>query len=54
VFLDEALAEEPELAFSAGTHGDALVVETADYLQVATPVVGSFGAICRPWTMFRH
>jgi Ala-tRNA(Pro) deacylase len=43
VFVDNTLAEEPEIVFDAGTHTDAIRMRYADFAAVAKPVVGSFG-----------
>jgi hypothetical protein len=43
VFVDDTLAEEPEIVFDAGTHTDAIRMRYADFAAVAKPVVGSFG-----------
>lgn len=43
VFVDETLAAEPQIAFSAGTHSDAILVAYNAFAKVARPVVGAFG-----------
>jgi Ala-tRNA(Pro) deacylase len=47
VFVDIALAEEPQIVFNGGTHGDAICMRYDDFAAVARPVVGSFGT--RPY-----
>lgn len=42
VFVDVALAAEPQVVFNAGTHGDAVCMRYDDYAALARPVVGSF------------
>ena len=42
VFVDVALAAEPQIVFNAGTHGDAVCMRYVDYASLARPVVGSF------------
>ncbi|HEV2194551.1 MAG TPA: YbaK/EbsC family protein [Candidatus Acidoferrum sp.] len=42
VYLDEALAEDPEIILSAGTHSDCVRLESVDFLQLAEPHVCSF------------
>lgn len=42
VFVDIALAAEPQIVFNAGTHGDAVCMRYDDYAALARPVVGSF------------
>mgnify|MGYP003339681894 CR=1 FL=1 len=36
---DARILEGPQVAFTAGTHTDSLVLSTADWLRVAAPVV---------------
>jgi len=43
VFVDSALTGEPEIVFNAGTHTDAMRMRYADFAEVATPIVGTFG-----------
>jgi Ala-tRNA(Pro) deacylase len=42
VYLDEALAEDPEIIFSAGTRTDGVRMGSADFMRLAKPRVGSF------------
>lgn len=42
VFVDVALAEEPQIVFNGGTHGDAVCMRYDDFAALARPVVGSF------------
>jgi len=42
VYLDEALAEDPEIVLSAGTHSDDVRLANVDYVQLAEPQVCSF------------
>ncbi len=42
VFVDVALAAEPQIVFNAGTHGDAVCMRYDDFAAVARPIVGSF------------
>jgi len=42
VYLDEALADEEEIVFNAGTHGDAVKMRYDDFAQIALPIVGRF------------
>lgn len=42
VYVDEALAEEPEIVFNAGTHADAVCMEYEDFAALAKPTVGRF------------
>lgn len=42
VFVDVALAAEPEIIFNAGTHTEAISMRWPDYAAVARPIVGSF------------
>lgn len=42
VFVDAALAAEPQIVFNAGTHGDAVCMRYDDFATLARPVVGSF------------
>ena len=49
VYLDEALAEDPEIVFSVGTHSDAIRMANADFVRLVKPQVGSFAE--RLWTI---
>ena len=42
VFVDIALAAEPQVVFNGGTHGDAVCMRYDDFAALAHPVVGSF------------
>ena len=42
VFADVALANEPEIVFSAGTHVDAIVIRWCDFARTVRPIVGKF------------
>ena len=42
VFVDVALASEPQVVFNGGTHSDAVCMRYDDYAALAHPVVGSF------------
>lgn len=42
VFVDIALAAEPQIVFNGGTHGDAVCMRYDDFAALAHPVVGSF------------
>ena len=42
VFVDIALAAEPQIVFNGGTHADAVCMRYDDFAVVARPVVGSF------------
>jgi len=43
VFVDEALAKEPEVVFNAGTHTEAICMRYADFAAINRPIVGHFG-----------
>jgi Ala-tRNA(Pro) deacylase len=42
VFVDVALASEPEIVFNAGTHSEAIAMRWADFAGVVSPIVGQF------------
>lgn len=42
VYLDESLAEDPEIVFSAGTLSDGIRMGNADFVHLAKPRVCSF------------
>ena len=42
VFVDVALAREPQVVFNGGTFGDAVCMRYDDFAALAHPVVGSF------------
>ncbi|HTT33015.1 MAG TPA: YbaK/EbsC family protein [Methylomirabilota bacterium] len=42
VYLDEALAEDPEIILSAGTYHDSVRMGNVDFVHLAEPLVCSF------------
>lgn len=42
MFVDAALAAEPEVVFNAGTHSEAIRMRYADLAAATTPTVGRF------------
>jgi Ala-tRNA(Pro) deacylase len=42
VFVDVALAAEPEIVVDAGTHTEAIRMRWADFAASVKPIVGSF------------
>jgi len=42
VFVDAALAAEPEIVFNAGTHRDAIAMRWNDFVKMVNPMVGKF------------
>ena len=42
VFVDAALASEPEIVFNAGKHRDAIAMRWNDFVKVVNPIVGKF------------
>jgi Ala-tRNA(Pro) deacylase len=42
VFVDVALAAEPEIVFNGGTHADAIRMRWSDFAKVVRPIVGPF------------
>ena len=42
VFVDVALAAQPEIAFNAGTHTEAICMRWADFAKTIRPIVGAF------------
>jgi Ala-tRNA(Pro) deacylase len=42
VFVDVALAAEPEIVFNAGTHTEAIRIRWADFAATVRPIVGTF------------
>ena len=42
VFVDVALAEEPDIVFNAGTHTEAISMRWADFSASVRPIVGKF------------
>lgn len=45
VYCSEALSEQPEIAFAAGTHTESIHMRTRDFLQLVQPVVIQQGFI---------
>ncbi len=45
VYCSEALSEQPEIAFAAGTHTESIHMKTRDFLQLVQPVVIQQGFI---------
>lgn len=43
VFVDKALAEQPEIVIQAGTHTDAIKLAYADFVRLESPKVADFG-----------
>ena len=42
VYADEALADDDEIVFNAGTHEDAIRMRYEDFATIAHPIVGRF------------
>lgn len=42
VYVDESLADEAEIVFNAGTHGDAVRMRYGDFAAIAHPIIGRF------------
>lgn len=42
VYAEEALADEDEIVFNAGTHGDAIRMRFDDFAAIAHPIIGRF------------
>jgi Ala-tRNA(Pro) deacylase len=42
VFVDAALAMEPELVFNAGSHRQAVALRWNDFVKLVNPIVGRF------------
>jgi Ala-tRNA(Pro) deacylase len=42
VFLDQAMVEDEEIVFNAGTHTDAIRMKLEDFSRLVKPVVGVF------------
>jgi Ala-tRNA(Pro) deacylase len=40
VYVDAVLALEPEIAFNAGTHRDAIAMRWNDFVKMVNPIVG--------------
>jgi Ala-tRNA(Pro) deacylase len=39
VFLEKNLADQPEIAFNAGTHREVIRMSTDDFAQLVSPIV---------------
>lgn len=46
VYLDQALAEDPEIILSAGTHSDCVRMGSVDFVHLAEPQICSFAEKC--------
>jgi Ala-tRNA(Pro) deacylase len=42
VYVDAALALEPQIVFNAGTHRDAIAMRWNDFVKMVNPIVGRF------------
>jgi Ala-tRNA(Pro) deacylase len=42
VYVDAVLAQEPAIAFNAGTHRDAIAMRWNDFVKMVNPIVGRF------------
>ena len=42
VYVDAAMAFEPEIVFNAGTHRDAIAMQWTDFVKMVNPIVGRF------------
>jgi Ala-tRNA(Pro) deacylase len=42
VYVDEALADEEEIVFNAGTHADAVRMRYDAFAAIAHPIIGRF------------
>ena len=47
VFADTSLAGDPEMAFNAGTHTDAICMHYNDFAEIIRPSVGAFARALR-------
>ncbi len=47
VFADTSLAGDPEMAFNAGTHTDAICMHYNDFAEIIRPSVGAFATALR-------
>jgi Ala-tRNA(Pro) deacylase len=45
VFADTSLAGDPEMAFNAGTHTDAICMHYNDFAEIVRPTVGAFATL---------
>jgi Ala-tRNA(Pro) deacylase len=48
VFVDVALAAEPDIVFNAGSHTEAIRMRYADFAAATKPIVGRFAEQPRP------
>jgi Ala-tRNA(Pro) deacylase len=48
VYADEALADDDDIVFNAGTHGDAIRMRYEDFAAIAHPIVGRFARQAHP------
>ena len=46
VYLEEALAEDPEIILGAGTHSDCVRIGSVDFVHLAEPKICSFAEKC--------
>ena len=44
VFADEALSQDREIVFNAGTHAELIRLSYSDFLRLAKPTVGKFSS----------
>jgi Ala-tRNA(Pro) deacylase len=42
VYIDHALTRVPHLVFQAGSHREAMMIPTSDYLRLVLPMIGDF------------
>jgi Ala-tRNA(Pro) deacylase len=42
VYADQALVDDDEIVFNAGTHGDAIRMRYCDFAAIAHPIAGDF------------
>ena len=45
VYVAHSLAEEPEIAFNAGTHREVITMSFADYAEIVQPVILDFATV---------
>jgi Ala-tRNA(Pro) deacylase len=43
VYVEASLAQQPEIAFNAGTHRDVVHMKFADFRRLVDPMIMSFG-----------
>lgn len=53
VYVDAELAMEPEIAFNAGTHRDAIAMRWNDFVKMVNPIVGTFAELPDRVTEYR-